>query len=597
MAYDLFAGDYEDPVAKAAYLMNLFSQVRPDRANFEIMWEESASLCWPEYRNSFTFGHVRTPGAKYTEYQVDGSGSIHSHRFMSICDAMITPYNLMWSVFKPSGKNADYLKKDPNVRAYFQALTRIVWEERYKPCGNFVASQQQNYQNLGVFGGQTMLIDELDYSPENTERGIRYISLGAGQVYLLTNHQGRVTGAIRHFRWTARQAYSCWKDKIPVVLKAPLEQNSATRFDFLHFILPRTDYDPRKIFSMNGKPYWSCYLSVAGTSIVEEGGYRKFPIAHGRYTQAPEEDYGRGPAQIGLAELKTKNAEKSTYLRVGHRKAEPTWLIGDDGLLDFKSHPGAYNYGGYTEDGKPLVTQLPTGDFEVAEKMLEASDRIIGDAFLTSLFPLIFDDKGRQRSPREVIEMANDRGMFLAPTLGRQLTEYLPVIVDRELDILASLGRLPPKPPILREAKGEYGYEVAWTGPLGRALSNMEISGYMRSVEMASEIAQKTGDMEVMDRFDNDAAMPEIMDAQFVPSRWVASDKKVATKRKDRQQAQAEENRVKSLPGEAAMAKAQAITAKAQTGGNIGGTLSGTPEGGMPMMPGQSAPGGRAFGL
>ena len=57
-----------------------------------------------------------------------------------------------------------------------------------------------------------------------------------------------------------------------------------------------------------------------------------------------------------------------------------------------------------------------------------------------------------------------------------------------------------------------------------------------------------------------------------------------------------EEARVKSLPGEAAIAKAQAISAKAATGGNTGGTLSGTPEGGMPMMPGQNAPGGRAFG-
>jgi hypothetical protein len=41
------------------------------------------------------------------------------------------------------------------------------------------------------------------------------------------------------------------------------------------------------------------------------------------------------------------------------------------------------------------------------------------------------------------------------------------------------------------------------------------------------------------------------------------------------------------MPGRAAIMKAQAINTKAQTGGNIGGTLSGTPQGGMPMMPGQ----------
>ena len=69
----------------------------------------------------------------------------------------------------------------------------------------------------------------------------------------------------------------------------------------------------------------------------------------------------------------------------------------------------------------------------------------------------------------------------------------------------------------------------------------------------------------------------------------------MAQKRKGRAAAQAEANRVKSLPGEAAIMKAKAISDKAGAGMNIGGVLSGTPEGGMPMMPGQSSPGGRPF--
>lgn len=596
MAYDLYRGNSDDDTAKVAYLMEIFGEARVNRINFEAMWEEAASLVWPEFRNSFTFGHNRPPGMKYAQYQVDSAGSIAQHRFMSICDALITPYNLPWSVFKAGGPHAKELMRDREVANYFREFTEIVWTERYRASANFMSSQQQNYGCLGVFGGQGMFIEELDYEPgEGFAPGLRYIPQGPGEVYLLRNHQNRVTGCIRYFRWTARQAYGKWGDKVLPHLEAPLRQKSPALFDFLHFIIPRTDYDPNQYFSPKGKPYWSCYVSMTGQILLDEdGGYRKFPLAYGCYSQAPEEVYGRGPAQIALAELKTKNSEKSDYLKTGHRNADPTWLIGDDGLVDFKSHPGAFNYGGFTEDGKMLVGALPVGKFEVSEKMLEASQKIIDDAFLVSLFPLLFDNKGSPRDARAVIEMANDRGIFLAPTLGRQFGEYLGPLVEREVEILSKQRKFPKMPGLLKEAQGEYSY--LWTSPLGRALSNQSIAGFMRTVEIAENISKADGDPSHMDIFDFEVALPEIADEQFVPTRWMSTAKKMAAKAKARQDAQERENQVKELPGKAAIMKAQAISDKAQTGGNIGGALSGTPAGGMPMLPGQTEPGGRAFG-
>ena len=67
----------------------------------------------------------------------------------------------------------------------------------------------------------------------------------------------------------------------------------------------------------------------------------------------------------------------------------------------------------------------------------------------------------------------------------------------------------------------------------------------------------------------------------------MSTPQEVAAQERSAAQAAAEDRRVKSLPGEAAMAKARAISDKAQAGMNVGGVLSGTPEGGMPMMPGQ----------
>jgi hypothetical protein len=593
MAYEVFNGEEQDEQARVAYYMRLFGHVRTQRVNFENQWEEAASLCWPEYRNSFAFGHNRPPGVKYTQFQVDSSGSIAAHRFMSIADALLTPFNRVWSVVKASDAA---LMKDRSVRQWFGAVNQTLWAYRYRPDANFTGQNQQNMQALGVFGNMGMFLDQMDTAPGAYSPGIRYMSTSPGEVYVLQNHQGRVDGFIRQFRWTARQAYGRWKDKLPLPVKTALEQNSQTRFDFLQFVLPRTDFDPFMKLSPRGMRWSSTYVSVAGYTILEDGGYRVFPLPYGRYMQAPEEDYGRGPAQMVLPELKTLNAEKGMFLKQGHRAGDPSYLLpGDDSLFDFKSHPGSYNYGGVNSDGRPLVHVLPTGEIQVTKEMLDESRSIVNDAFLVTLYNDLFDPKkSGELSARAVIEATNARGIFLSP-LGRQFTEYLGPMHDRELDILSYLKLLPPAPPALKEARGQFRLQYEYTGPLGRMFAGHEIAGFMRTLDIAERVAKVSGDDAIMDHFEFDQATPDIAQEQFVRPSWMSTPARLAQKRKDRARAQAEENRVKSLPGEAAMAKARAISDKAGAGQNIGGVLSGTPEGGMPMMPGQNAPGGRAF--
>jgi len=118
----------------------------------------------------------------------------------------------------------------------------------------------------------------------------------------------------------------------------------------------------------------------------------------------------------------------------------------------------------------------------------------------------------------------------------------------------------------------------------------------MRTAQFAAEMQQVTQDPSWTDRFDSDTSLPEIAEDQFVPPSWMASDAKVAAKRRARAEQAERDQTSKELPGRAAMAKAQAVSQKARAGQNIGGVLSGLPEGSMPQMPGQSGPGGRAFG-
>lgn len=601
MPYDLIYGSTTDNETDyAAWLMMLFNQARTRRLTFEVQWEESAAVCWPEYRNSFAFGHVRPPGVKYTEFQVDTSGSVAAHRFMSICDALITPFSMLWSVYKDI--NPD-LMKDRSVQLYYKQYTQAIWNQRYRWEANFVGSNQLNWHALGVFGNMGMMVEELDTRPGNMKPGLRYVATSPGEMYPLRNYQGRVTGYIRHFRWNARQAVGKWgMDKVALQVRNAYDRSDQTLFDFLEFVLPNTEYDPKQIFHWKGKPWASVYLSVIGQKIMERKGYRSFPWAGSGYDFAPEEDYGRGPAQMVLPSLKTLNAEKAMMLRVDHKAAEPAYLISDDGLVTLKTAPNAFNYGGLGEAGEERAKPLQTGNLQVTPEMMAEELKSVNDAFLVSLFPSLMPDKQTQKTVLQTIEDANERGIFLAPTLGRQFTEYLGPMLDREADILQFLSAnkadkdriLPKMPPIMREAGGES--QTVFCSPLARALTGQKIAGFMKISQFAQGVSEATQDPSIMDAFDFDEALPEMADEFFVPANWMADEKKKAGKRQARTQQQQQDNAVKALPGQAAIEKAHAISAKAATGGNIGGTLSGVPEGGMPMMPGQNQPGGRTFG-
>src|ERR1700692_2198488 len=101
---------------------------------------------------------------------------------------------------------------------------------------------------------------------------------------------------------------------------------------------------------------------------------------------------------------------------------------------------------------------------------------LVNDAFLVTLFQILTESP--QMTATEVIERTQEKGILLAPTVGRQQSERLGPQIHRELDVLASQGLLLPMPPALREAKG--AYSIVYTSPLSRAMREQEAAGFWR---------------------------------------------------------------------------------------------------------------------
>lgn len=525
--------------------------LRTDRSNWDTQWEEAAARLLPAHVDTFTSrgaNLVGGGGRKNTELMYDATAAFAAQRFSSVMESLVTPQGSVWHMLRLLDKT---LQRNRAVRLFFDELNETLYNYRYRPTANFVGNSQQVYLGLGCYGNGVMYVDQ----PEDT-KGLRYRNIHLGEIYFAENHAGVVDTAYRSFHMTTRQImqHGDWEIPEDVREAAKNPQQLEKKWEVLHCVLPRADYDPTRMDS-KGKKWASLYILVEKKSLLREGGYDTFPYAVARYTQASGEVYGRGPAQMVLPSIKVLNEQKRTVLIQGHRIVDPVLLSHDDGNLgSFSLKAGALNPGGINKDGKRMVDVLPTGNLAVGDKMMDMEKAIIHDAFLVTLFQILVDTP--QMTATEVLERAREKGMLLAPTAGRLQAEFLGPLIERELDLLARQGLLPPMPQVLIDATVEY--RIEYDNPMSRMAKAEKASGFMRSLSMAAEYAKMTGDLEPLDWYNFDEATPAIMDIQGAPVAWTRTLEEVKARRDGRAQQMQQQQLVDAAPALASVAKAAA---------------------------------------
>jgi Bacteriophage head to tail connecting protein len=525
-----------------------FERISGDRGIFESVWEDVAAVCLPSYVGMFYGKGERFGTGKPNDINIfDSTAPRGLTRFASVMESLLTPANQTWHLLVPEDRQ---LMKDRATRIWMEDANRLLFKYRYAPRANFSGQNYQNYVGLGAFGTSCMFIDALAGEP-----GLRYRAIHLGEIFFAENHQGMIDKAYRRFQLTARQAVQKWGRlgslPKPITDAAASTKDSEKKFWFLHCVKPREDYQPGR-FDFRGMPFASYYVSETEKIVVAEGGYGTFPYSISRYVQAPGRVYGHSPAMEVLPAIKTLNDEKKTMLRTGHKNVDPVLLAHDDGVMDTPSlRAGAVNMGGVNADGRPLIHALPVGNIQAGEKMMEIEINAINDAFLVTLFQILTETP--QMTATEVLERTREKGMLLSPTAGRQQSEALGPMIERELDLLMQQRLLPPMPPALRQGGGLY--QVQYNSPMSRAQRAEEGSGFMRWAETGLKFALETQNPAAVDWIDVDTAMPELADIMGVPFRWVSSADKVMAARQQRAQAQQTQQAIDAAPSVAALAK------------------------------------------
>jgi len=543
----------------ASKLINDWQYLHGLRGNWNTHWTEIAQRIFPMESWLFqNFSQLNAQGDKRNFEVYDSTGILALQRFGAILDSLLTPRDQFWHQIKPSD---DQLLKDKPTRLWFERVNNILFEERYAPTSNFAAQNQGQYLSLGAYGTGVLFIDRLA-----GQRALRYKHAHLSENYLQENHQGLIDRNCRHFMMTARQAVQMFGDDCPENITSVYKQFPERQFYFLHWVRPNDDRDiQRKDFK--GMPYSSYYVSIEGRKIVARGGYTSFPYAISRYYQAPNEAYGRSIAMDVLPTLKTLNEQKKTMLKQGHRVVDPVLLAHDDSVIDgFSLAPGAINAGGISSDGRMLIQPLPTGNIQAGKEIMEEERQLINDSFLVNLFQILTESP--QMTATEVLEKTREKGILLAPTIGRQQSEYLGPMIDRELDLLSQMnGKLPPHTPAMRKARGEY--KIVYDSPITRTQKAEWAAGAQRTVQTLMELVQATQDPSYLDYIDFDAAAPIIAAINGTPASWIRSADDVKKIHAQRQKAAQMQAAVQAAPAVAGALKAHA-QAQAVNKGNGG---------------------------
>lgn len=516
-----------------------YEALKTKRGTWEAHWEEAA---WHVLPRHVGFTGKREAGEKRTGQIYDSSPVIALERFAAVTDSMLTPRQQMWHILRPSDP---VLAKSKRVQEFMYQVSRRMYQLRYQPKANFSGQNIERWTSMGAFGNGPLFIDKGEH------RGFRYRAIALKNLFLMQNHQGIIDTVYRRCMFSPRQAAQMWgRDKLPDKISAALDNPSQidSEFEFVHVVRPRTDYNPSNL-DASSKPYTSIYISIEGKQLMSEGGYDAFPYSISRYVTAPEEVYGRGPAMQALSDIKMLNAMGKVDIRASHRLVDPPMLVSDDGVLSgggrkIDMRPGGVIYGGLDSNGRDRIKPYSTGArLDVNDAKMEQRRRQIDDAFLVTLFQILVESP--RMTATEALIRAQEKGMLLTPTMGRQQSEALGPMIERELALMAEQDLFPSEvPPELLEAQGEY--EIVYDSPMSRMQRAEELVGVQRTMEVLAPFMQI--DPSILEIFDRDKLAALAAEVSGVPPTVLRSEEELAEMREQAAQAQAIQEMVQGAP-------------------------------------------------
>lgn len=505
------------------------------RTGFDDMMKESAIWFLPRHQQ---FNAMNMPGAMrgpQNDVRIfDPHAQQAVEQAVSLFEGYIMPRGQLWQRWQLPDPE---LMKLRHVREWVEAKNMRLFKLRNDPRSGFTGQTHESIASLLVMGMQSMWPD-IRRDMQGNAVGLSYRSDFVGQVYVETDAQGLVNKVHYTFTWTAAKAAAKWGDMAPESVKKAMRDNTPSReLRFLHAIKPNAMFDPQRLDAM-GKPWAGCFYSFTDEQVFQQGGYRAMPRIVSRYTTAPNEDYGRCPAFSVLPAVKGAQQLIRDMILASEINAMPPLGAHSD-MMDetIKYAARMITYGAIDHRGNRKVQPLvETGDMSGSMALLERMQGLIDRAFFVDMLQIRQDLKSHV-TDSQLYQREEEKGILLSP-LANQETEWLSVMLDREIDLLDEMGELDDMPGEVLEAldAGMELLDVTYDNGLTRAQEAGAASGYFRMLEQLVPVFSLGEDgaamlQAFMAKYPPDKVLDNLGRINAIPASWEAEeDDRAATK-------------------------------------------------------------------
>lgn len=493
-------------------------ELRRSREDWDGIWQQCTDYVLPRMgknnkKNSFIF---------------DSTAPLALSRFAAAMESYLTPRSGKWHNLISGNAEIDQM---PEVMKYHETINNILFRLRYMPQANFANQMLEVYLSLGVLGTACLFVDD------DLRNGMRYRAIPIHEIYMAEDFSGVVDVVFRKYSLTARQAASEFGDELPedIIKDAEDPQRMEVEHEFIHAVFPKNELEGFKKSHFN---VISVHLAFSKRKIVRESGYRTMPYAVTRFSTVTGDIYGRSPAMDIMPDIVQVNAMKQTIIRASEKMVSPPLLLGDDNTVrPFSLKSGSLNMGWLDMQGRPKALPLTLeGNLPIGMQMIEQSREAINHAFFVTLFQVLVERTGEQTAT-EVVQRAQEKAQLLAPAMGRQQSELLRPIIERELDIIihgGSLERIEVPPVLLQFGKSEL--MPKYITPMAEALESNDAVAIMQAMQALSGLAGIDDRAPLV--LDGVKAARDVCQALGVPARDLRSEEELQAMVQERQQAQ-----------------------------------------------------------
>lgn len=526
-----------------------FESLRQDRGNWESTWEDIRLNMYPTARQ---LTGIETPGQRNRQKILDNSAESYGDNLSAAIASFLTNPATKWFTLRA---RPYALNDDRAVATWLATATEALLAIFEAPDTRFYTQMGEFYDDLVFFGTAGLWIaDRPGKLPLFQHRPLAELFISEGA-------DGTIDTVYRNARMTARQAVQFFNGNAgpKANAAAAVARQAEERFEFLHCIYPRTDYNPDSRLPRD-LPIASEWIAVEDKIKLKVHGMHEMGMVVARWRTRDGEVYGRGPGQNALPDVKMLQRVNKATIQGAERAIKPPLMVGHDGVMTPVS-AGLDAINVVRTDlllnaRRPLIEPINTGARpDLGEQYAETIRRRVAEAFLNHLVQMARDPR---MTATQVLKLDEETLRVLGPVFGRQQSETHGPIIARTFGIAQRIPGLLPKPP---EALLQGTIEVEYVSPMAKAQRLAEVAAISQYYDTTA--AMRGEDPAIGDNVDGDATSRFVWERLGAPVHLLRDVKAVETRRKARQDAAEEEHQMALLAGgaKAAQSGTQALAA------------------------------------